>query len=219
MASREPQRKTNLAVAAPPQRFAFYAKLSRKNQAEYRRSDAKATLDIPNVYPLRAFLPDIQMALEDVNTRSLRRSAQALVSLLLEQFDAPSVEVRVLKVRPNNDEYELHGLYEHEEGKRPVIRVWAKTAAHKRPVAFKTFVRTLLHEVVHHFDFALFDLPNSFHTHGFYKRESHLARQLLDLPPAQKKATAAAVVVKKLKSKEKTPGQLSLFDAREPPTD
>lgn len=211
MASRESKDNGRVVVREAPQRFAFYRNLSRPQQAEYRRSDAMALLAIPDVYPLRAFLPDIQMALEVVDTGQLRRSAQALVSLLLTQFDAPSVEVRVLKVRPNNDEYELHGLYEHEEGKRPVIRVWAKTAAHKRPVAFKTFIRTLLHEVTHHFDFALYDLPNSFHTHGFYKRESHLARQLLDLPPATKPAKATAVVVNKLKSKAQA--QLSLFGA------
>ena len=121
--------------------------------------------------------------------------------------------MRVLKVRPNDDEYELHGLYEHEPGKRPVIRVWAKTSAHKRPVAFKTFVRTLLHEVVHHLDFSVMRFQESFHTHGFYKRESHLVRQLFDLEATHVVApSTVGTVVKKLAAKSRPrETQLSLF--------
>jgi hypothetical protein len=49
---------------------------------------------------------------------------------------------------------------------------------HKRVVAFKTFLRTLLHELCHHLDYELLNLPDSFHTEGFYKRLSSLSHQL-----------------------------------------
>jgi hypothetical protein len=54
-----------------------------------------------------------------------------------------------------------------------------RTARHRRVVAFKTFLRTLLHEVVHHLDFTLWRMPESFHTEGFFRRESSLFNQLV----------------------------------------
>ena len=54
-----------------------------------------------------------------------------------------------------------------------------RTAYHKRVVAFRTFLRTLLHEVCHHLDYELLKLEDSFHTEGFFKRESSLFKQLL----------------------------------------
>jgi hypothetical protein len=42
----------------------------------------------------------------------------------------------------------------------------------------RTFLRTLLHEVCHHVDMTLLDLPHSLHTLGFHARESSLLRAL-----------------------------------------
>jgi uncharacterized damage-inducible protein DinB len=47
-------------------------------------------------------------------------------------------------------------------------------------VAFRTFLRTLLHELCHHLDYQHLRLADSFHTEGFYKRESSLFHQLVD---------------------------------------
>lgn len=49
-------------------------------------------------------------------------------------------------------------------------------------VAFRTFLRTLLHEVCHHLDFALLGLAETFHTEGFFRRESSLVRQVSPPP-------------------------------------
>jgi hypothetical protein len=46
-------------------------------------------------------------------------------------------------------------------------------------VRFRTFLRTLLHEPCDHLDYERLALPDSFHTEGFYKRESRLLRQLV----------------------------------------
>jgi hypothetical protein len=54
-----------------------------------------------------------------------------------------------------------------------------RTAKQRRVVAFRTFLRTLLHEVGHHMDYALLGLRESFHTEGFYRRESSLFHQLV----------------------------------------
>ena len=57
-----------------------------------------------------------------------------------------------------------------------------RTARHRRVVAFRTLLRTLLHEVGHHLDYEYLKLADSFHTEGFFRRESSLFHQLL--PPA-----------------------------------
>jgi hypothetical protein len=78
-----------------------------------------------------------------------------------------------------------------------------KTAAHERVVRFRTFLRTLLHEVMHHLDITLLGLDDSFHTEGFFKRESSLVRQLVARPRAKKKAANV---------EPRRPVQLGLFE-------
>jgi hypothetical protein len=46
-------------------------------------------------------------------------------------------------------------------------------------VAFRSFLRTILHEFGHHLDYELLGLADSFHTEGFFKRESSLFHQLV----------------------------------------
>ena len=90
------------------------------------------------------------------------------------------VDVGVLAVRPRlRGAAELHGLYTRDDGRPPRIRVWMRTVAYKRVVAFRTFLRTLLHEVCHHLDYTYLRLPDSFHTQGFFQRESSLFYQLV----------------------------------------
>src|SRR5262249_59706355 len=93
----------------------------------------------------------------------------------------PPVRVKVLAARPHARWGELHGLYESaaRQGNAPIITLWMRTARQKRVVAFRTFLRTLLHEMGHHLDYTLLRLEDSLHTQGFYQRESHLFHQLV----------------------------------------
>ena len=54
-----------------------------------------------------------------------------------------------------------------------------RTARKGRVGAFRTFLRTLLHELLHHLDYEVLELGDSFHTEGFFRRESSLFRQLV----------------------------------------
>jgi hypothetical protein len=65
-----------------------------------------------------------------------------------------------------------------------------RTAKHKRAVAFRSFLRTLLHELCHHLDYEFFHFPETMHTEGFYNRESSLFHQLV--PEARLKQRAAS---------------------------
>jgi hypothetical protein len=162
-----------------PPRFSYYARLSKSQQATYRKSDAIDAIELRQPASLREKIRAMEEAHAAEKRGQIQLAAQALVDDLCHRLNVPVVDVRVLAVRPELDEAELHGLYTWEEGRRPVIRVWMRTLRHQRVVAFRTFVRTLLHELCHHLDFTLLELGESFHTQGFFRRESSLARQLL----------------------------------------
>jgi hypothetical protein len=109
-----------------------------------------------------------------------RAASQSLIDVLVGGYGVPQIRVRVLAQRPSDDTGELHGLYEPDDDGTPArVTVWMRTAARRDVVAFKTFLRTLVHELCHHLDYELFNLPETFHTEGFYKRESTLANALL----------------------------------------
>jgi hypothetical protein len=97
-------------------------------------------------------------------------------------LEVPPAAVQVLAARPSSRYGELHGLYTSEPPRPPRIQVWMRTARHQRVVAFRTFLRTLLHEAGHHLDYTHLRLEDSFHTEGFFKRESSLFDQLV--PPS-----------------------------------
>lgn len=160
-------------------RFDYYDRLNRTDKATYRKSDAVAALPLENLDALRPLAAAIEPGLTSENRPAVQRACVALVDALVDELEIGPVAVEVLARRPSNDTSELHGLYTRDEEGRARIQVWMRTAAHQRPVAFRTFVRTLLHEVCHHIDFEKLELRDSFHTEGFYRRESSLARQLL----------------------------------------
>ena len=54
-----------------------------------------------------------------------------------------------------------------------------RTAQKQQVVKFRTFLRTVIHEVCHHIDYEHFKFAETFHTEGFYKRESVMLRELL----------------------------------------
>jgi hypothetical protein len=85
---------------------------------------------------------------------------------------------------------ELHGLYlPEEDGASARIQVWMRTAKHKKVVAFRSFLRTVLHELCHHLDYEFFHFPETLHTEGFYNRESSLFHQLVPEARPQQKRT------------------------------
>jgi hypothetical protein len=75
------------------------------------------------------------------------------------------------------------------------IKVWMITAKRGQVVAFKTYLRTLLHEIGHHLDYTLLRLTESFHTDGFYRRESSLFHQIGGTSAAARGAAQAQVLV------------------------
>jgi len=165
-------------------RFAYYQRLSLRQQSVYRASDAIEAMRIPDGAPLERTVADIASALEAGEQVRARDACQALIDELARRFSVPPIRVAVLAKRPRLRDGDLHGLYEAEEHGRPVqISVWMRTAQRRQLVTFRTFLRTLVHEFCHHLDYEFLKLPETFHTEGFYKRESSLMNQLLPPDP------------------------------------
>lgn len=194
-------------------RFAYYERLSAAHQAIYRQSDAIGAIPLPDVAALRALTARLEGALESGKRTRVASAATALVDALTKQLGIVGPKVHVREVRPQIDDGELHGLYTFAaDGKRPKLEVWMRTAAHGKTVRFRTFLRTLLHEVVHHLDVTLLAFEESFHTEGFFRRESSLVRQLAPRKTASPKKTAGKTKAAKASGPRRRPFlQLDLF--------
>jgi len=77
---------------------------------------------------------------------------------------------------------------------RARIRIYHRTAVRQQVIAPKVFLNTLLHEWVHHHDFAGMRLARSPHTSGFYARLRGLADalQVSFIVPAQPQKTTVS---------------------------
>ncbi len=166
------------ATTIRPVPFAYYDRLSRHDQAVYRRSDRVPAIPLPGARSLMPVVEALGAALARDDERAVAVASAEIVGRISLALGATAPVVQVLAVRPRANFGELHGLYTKDPD-AAVIRVWMRTARHARVVAFRTFLRTLLHELCHHLDLEVLGLSQSFHTEGFFKRESSLFRQLV----------------------------------------
>ena len=159
--------------------FSFYERLTARQQSIYRQSDDIKYLRLKTADKLQLDAKKLGEILESEQLGEVQRICQQIANEIISQIKAPPVDVEVLSVRPSDDWGELHGLYlPEDDGETARIQVWMRTAKHKRVVAFKSFLRTLLHELCHHLDYEHFGFPETFHTEGFYSRESSLFKQI-----------------------------------------
>ena len=164
-------------------RFGYYDRLTRAQQRVYRQSDAVTGLRLPGAAALRPLVAALEAALRSEDRLAVQEASQALFTALTRAFDVGPCRVEVLAARPQGRWGELQGLYtEDRRGRAPRVQLWMRTARQRRVVAFRTYLRTLLHELGHHLDYRHLRLADSFHTQGFYQRESSLFNQLV--PPA-----------------------------------
>jgi uncharacterized damage-inducible protein DinB len=159
--------------------FAYYARLTRAQQAIYRKSDAITEIRLPRRADLHPRVASLETALQSEDRAATQAASQEVIHGLCEAMGLPRVQVEVLAARPHARWGELHGLYVNQRGRPPKIQLWMRTAKQKRVVAFRTYLRTLLHEVCHHVDYTGLRLAESYHTEGFYKRESSLFHQVV----------------------------------------
>jgi len=160
--------------------FAYYRHLTPAQQRIYRESDAIPAVPLPSPHGLRGRVGEVAEALASGDRLRTQAAAARLLSALCAALGVAPVRVEVLAARPARHWGELHGLYAPaERGRLARVTLWMRTAQRRQVVAFRTFLRTLLHELCHHLDYEVLKFPDSFHTEGFYKRESSLFYRLM----------------------------------------
>lgn len=159
-------------------RFAYYERLTRAQQRVYRDSDAVASLRLPGAAALHPRVAALDASLVSEDRLAVQVTSQVLFTALTQAFGIGPCRLEVLAARPHGRWGELQGLYIADR-RLPRVQLWMRTARQRRVVAFRTYLRTLLHEFGHHVDYRYLKLADSFHTQGFYQRESSLFHQLV----------------------------------------
>lgn len=168
--------------------FDYYKRLPRARQRIYVESDRISSVRLPNPGDLYPLVEELRRVLTAEDRLLVQKAAQGLVTNLLKGLKVRPLRVKVLAQRPSDSRGELQGLYQPDEGgTTDQMILWMRTARRKQVVAFKTFLRTLLHELSHHLDYELLGLKETFHTQGFFKRESSLFHQLVPESGKEKK--------------------------------
>lgn len=156
-------------------------RFTREDERAYERSNAVAAIRIPPSAALETRARAVADALASGEQARVQTASQQLLDTFCALLRVPPLHVEVCGARPRNHYGELHGLYTPAATRqvRDRVQVWMRTARRLQVVAFKTFLRTLLHELCHHLDYEYLKLGRSFHTEGFYRRESSLVYAVL----------------------------------------
>jgi hypothetical protein len=169
----------------------------------YRRSQASSGLPVAPDVVARGLVMSLLGSGDDAHER--RRVAQLLVDTLDDLSGLPACLV-VVADRPQVHQHDgrrlqsrTYGYYRCRFVAGAVtdarIRIYHRTAVRQQVITPKVFLNTLLHEWVHHYDFAGLRLTRSPHTAGFYARLRSLAGALdvgFVLPPEPEDARAAS---------------------------
>lgn len=156
-------------------------RFSSADERTYLRSNAISAIRVPRSATLATRALAVADALATADQRRVQAASQQLLDAFCELLRIRPLRVEVCGARPCNHYGELHGLYTPASARQAPdrVQVWMRTARRLQVVAFKTFLRTLLHELCHHLDYEYLKLGRSFHTEGFYKRESSLVCAVL----------------------------------------
>lgn len=159
----------------------WYRRLSAVGQRVAASSDRVTSLPLRAGPRLTAAVDALPAALAGGRADDVESVSQLIADGICRSFSVPALRVRIAERRPHDARGELHGLYEPGNARtHDVITLWMRTAKRNQVVAYKTFLRTLLHELCHHLDYTYLRLPDSLHTQGFYQRESSLFASLHD---------------------------------------
>ena len=192
--------------------FPYYNNLSAAKKRIYRKSDAIECIPVESPGGIHPVTIMLRKSLEDNKRRDVAKHASEICRLVCDGLDTEALIVKIRSRRPSSSAEELQGLYERTDGEKPVLTVWMKTAAKGQVVAFKSFIRTVLHELCHHIDYTYFNLDDSLHTEGFFKRESFLYKQIVPIELQKREPRKKKAPQKKIeKQKSKEPEQMELI--------
>lgn len=102
---------------------------------------------------------------------------QKLLDYLCDKYCIKRIPLYIRNNRPVRNNGQTYGFYKLINGVGVSITIYNKTAKTNKEISIKSFVNTLLHEFIHHYDTHYLKL-NSIHSKGFYMRISDLEKKL-----------------------------------------
>lgn len=116
----------------------------------------------------------LQEALAQGDDGGIGNHSQRVVDGLCDAVGIARIPVRVGGRRLVRGGLEFYGFC----GRNGFITLFSRTARRNHPVAFKTYLNTLVHEYMHHYDWNALQIQ-SMHTTGFYRRVRDVYDRLL----------------------------------------
>lgn len=153
-------------------------------RAQFEESDRLVGLRVPDDDSLRVPARAVQAALAADDRKAVQAACAAFLRETARFYGVAPPGVKVLASRPlrvrEGYQTELFGDYDPATAQ---IRVWMRTAVHKRVTSFGTFLSTLCHEFCHHLDIVKLGFRDSPHTRGFFERTAVLYHHARQTPP------------------------------------
>jgi len=150
---------------------------------EFQRSDTTLTLSLPPELPVNTYAALLEAALREEDRRAIQSFCNKIAGCVAEVYEVEAPHIRVLGVRPLEESkgaiHETYGDYTFETSE---IRLWMRTAILEKATSYGTLLSTLCHELCHHIDVVSMDMPNTFHTRGFYERAGLLYHHVRGTP-------------------------------------
>ncbi len=146
-------------------------------QSNYERSNAITTID----FPISSQAKKIAKKLLQSKTESRRQTlGDALLDELADLAHIDIVKLKISKAKQYHKKSKgrvVARQYGYYKPGSKYIYITNRTAVRGQILAPKSFLDTLLHEWIHHYDFCKLKL-NSIHTSGFYARLKDLKEKV-----------------------------------------
>ena len=141
-----------------------------------------------NKFPALEYRPKAQereltgKLIESQSASEREALGQNLLDSICRSLDIPRARLRVFaerqphKLHEGKLAYKLYGVY---NCRNATIEIANLTSIRKQVVAGKTFLDTLIHELMHHIDRKFLRIPTTPHSPGFYARIEDLKTKLM----------------------------------------
>jgi hypothetical protein len=150
---------------------------------EYQRSDSMAEISLPPAEPIRALALTLKEALLIEDKKAVSAACAKMLVVLAQFYGVEPPGIKILNARPlkTSEKWivETFGDYSPDTAR---IRLWMRTAVQKKATSYGVMLNTLVHEFFHHLDMVSLNLPETYHTRGFYERVGLLYHHIQDTP-------------------------------------
>ncbi len=155
---------------------------SQKSDYNVSNTSIIAPIPDPTLIQVQTTIEWLVTALTEGNANGIKLNSNELISKLVNLYHLPKIKIHTGGKRITNQNRQILGVHRtRDQGKktqRSSISVFSRTAKRQQYVKPKTFLRTLVHEFIHHYDRYNLKLTYEYHTKGFYQRVTTIYNQL-----------------------------------------